>query len=175
MFQKLIGIKTFIYDRTAAATRLSEIFHEQIIKAIIFRFPSQIHERITIVFRSQTGAKRDQPINCKEDIRKEVNLCLPSNWRHLEIRETLELSSQPQTPSGFPGLTFTRIKRFSGFSLSNDMATLDNSGKPPLGRYTLLPSTSAWDSVSVERQHGLPPAEGMMIKLSRDRKILQIY
>ncbi|XP_068681220.1 solute carrier family 12 member 9-like isoform X2 [Montipora foliosa] len=35
------------------------------------------------------------------------------------------------------------------------MASLDNSGAPPLGRYTLLPCTSSQDSLSEDRQIGL--------------------
>ena len=40
------------------------------------------------------------------------------------------------------------------------MATLDGSGRPPIGRYTLLPSAFSWENVAEERQDDLSPAQG---------------
>ena len=48
-------------------------------------------------------------------------------------------------------------------SLFTNMASLADSDRPPIGRYTLLPSASSWESVAEEKQIGLAPAEGKLV------------
>ena len=42
------------------------------------------------------------------------------------------------------------------------MAAFRGSPQPLMGRYTLLPSASSWETVSEEAEGGLPLAEGMV-------------
>lgn len=85
-------------------------------------------------------------------------------WRHIESSVRLELASRfcrPRLPAdlffGWFSLTLSELRISAVFS---NMATLDRSGTPPIGRYTLLPSAPSLESVSEERQDDLSPAQG---------------